>query len=430
MKLFENYTNQFNTLMSNKRQAGNLTTQQFSNFAGTDKLAKAQDNNLPAVTNDKVLITFDRNVLVNLFGNNPYSFTTPTIGTHPDFGTLKHNETEYHYCVSMFVDIKGSTRLSAHYSLPQIRQIKDTLLTLCIHVANFFGGHVHRLQGDGIFLQFVRKGMSENDAIINALNAASLLCQFVKTDLSKIFEEKGLKPLRIRVGMDYGAKDDVLWSHYGLVGCTELTTTSLHTDLAAKLQGDADSNEIRIGKNIREHLDLPDEFYSVPTYNGKPDYYIYQDDTVSYNKYIFNWQSYLKTFDFVKGDPNGKDLMIEVPTLRLRCTATNGTTGHSFYYNQNSLALDKGLKLKYEIVNAQGHVHVKKDFETITWRIINRGKEAGAKNELSPTIQKDYQNKVAFDTSTAYLGHHYMECSISTPHGGNAKKMKFPIYVK
>jgi len=118
------------------------------------------------------------------------------------------------------------------YSLLEVRLIKDSLLTLAIQVSNQFGGHVHRLQGDGIFLQFVRRNRKENDAIINALNATSILTQFVTKDLAEIMGQITLRPLKIRAGIDFGMDDQVLWSYYGIPGCNELTTTSLHTEMA------------------------------------------------------------------------------------------------------------------------------------------------------------------------------------------------------
>ena len=124
----------------------------------------------------KTLLAFDEALVADLFGNNPMRFATISIGTHPDFASLPHNCTADHFCVSMFVDIVGSTKLITNgYSLLEIRRIKDTVLSLFIQVANFFGGHVHRLQGDAAFLQFVRVGEEPSDCIINALNAATLI---------------------------------------------------------------------------------------------------------------------------------------------------------------------------------------------------------------------------------------------------------------
>jgi adenylate cyclase len=262
----------------------------------------------------QTLLSFDRQKMEGLFGKNKSSFSKISIGEHPEFAHLQHNEACNHYCVSMFVDIKGSTRLATKYPLLDVRRIKDTVLTLCIHVANFFGGHIHRLQGDAIFVQFVGKSLHPNDAIINALNAGSVLCQFISVDLYEAFIQNDLDPIKIRVGIDYGRSEEVLWSNYGIPGCSELTTTSLHTDLAAKLQAQSANNEIRIGKNVKDALDLPDEYYKGVTYIDSNnvvvnDEYIFNYNGKRYRKFIFNWRKYLLSYDFVSVGSSGTSLV-------------------------------------------------------------------------------------------------------------------------
>lgn len=383
--------------------------------------------------NSKTLFTYDKNQMERLFGRNKAVFPEVSIGTHPDFAHIKHEEFVYHHCISMFVDIKGSTKLASKYTLPEIRRIKDTVLTLCIHVVNFFGGHVHRLQGDAVFIQFVRTDLHPNDSIINALNTASVLCNFISTDLAKEFEANGVEPLKIRVGIDYGRENEVLWSHYGIPQCSELTTTSLHTDLAAKLQAQAENNEIRIGKNVKEALDLPDDLWSyawTKDSNGQDikDYYIFQNNGFQYNKYIFNWKKYLKTYDFIDTDTNGKDLTVNEKSIKLVCFAHNEDNSINYEYKQNLESLPKGLSLKYHL-RENGHPYFKKNYETIKWKIVNRGAEAKSNNFLESPEQLETKTNPIFETSSAYLGHHFLECRIYSPHS-QTRLFKFPIFVQ
>src|SRR5688500_7507152 len=45
----------------------------------------------------------------------------PVIGDHPDFKHLRANGgLDYHYIVSMFIDVKGSTNFHKRYNLEQI----------------------------------------------------------------------------------------------------------------------------------------------------------------------------------------------------------------------------------------------------------------------------------------------------------------------
>lgn len=428
MKLFNNYLNSISDIVGDSR------IKTFSNFSGESRMPeyfeKAMLSENLAIqrsnTNNKILIEFDKNQLTNLFGSNPFSFNETKIGSHPDFQNLQYHEYEKHYCVSMFMDIKGSTRLNEKYDLFQIRKIKDTVLTLAIHVASHFGGHVHRLQGDGIFLQFVRKGQFEQDAVINAINTASILTHFISSDLAEVFQSNGVQPLCVRIGIDLGFQDDVVWSHYGIPGCSELTTTSLHTDLAAKLQAQAQSNGILVGANIKEILDIKEEFCQTCYDNdGKQDYYIYQGYK-NYRKFDFNWVNYLTSFDFVR--KTSKSIEIEEPRIRLNCKIRVSENEELKTYNQNSFAIKKGSDIEYSIVE-NGHPYFKKDWETIEWVAVNSGKEAKEANELTHDFGGKNRNKTTCQTHAGYVGHHYVECVIKRNHSDNIR-LRFPIFVK
>jgi adenylate cyclase len=434
MKLFGNYLDGIKSIVDD---SDSLQVRSFSNY--TD-----QDINLPryfkkglneslslsrkANVDNKVLINFESDQLTTLFGINEHSFHKISIGNHPDFSDLQHSEYENHFCVSMFMDIKGSTRLIEKFSLLQIRKIKDTVLTLAINVATHFGGHIHRLQGDAIFVQFVRKNQKDQNAVINALNAASVLTHFISTDLADIFTQLQLIPLRVRIGIDYGNSQDVIWSHYGVPGCSELTTTSLHTDLAAKLQAKATSNGILVGGNIKDILDIKSEFCkNVLFTDGTIDYYIYQG-AKNYRKFIFDWEKYLMSFDFIKKASTGNRLLMEVPTIRLVCSINRPGSSDSETYHQNSKAIPKSSSISFRI-HEGGRDYFKKTWETIEWRAFNSGKEAKEKVQETHTFDGKYNNKIYCVTTAAFTGHHFVECIIKRQHSNNIK-ITFPIFVE
>lgn len=430
MKLFNNYLHGISEIV-NKNEI-----RKFSSFTGNGELPYYFEKGIlnerlelqKSNSDNKVLIEFDKSQFTSLFGQNPDSFQQNVIGTHPDFSNINYHEYEKHFCVSMFLDIKGSTRLNEKYSLLEIRKIKDTILTLAIHVAAHFGGHIHRLQGDGVLVQFVRKGQKEQDAVINALNTASILTHFVSTDLARIFLNNGVIPLRVRTGIDLGFKDEVVWSHYGIPGCSELTTTSLHTDLAAKLQTRANSNGILIGGNIKEILDIKPEFcQDIKDTNGNIDYYIYQG-MKNYRKFNFDWVKYLNSFDFTKLNSSRDGLEIDIPRLRIQCMISDENGLYEKVYFQNSLAIPKSFKIKYTLIENERLYH-KRDFETIEWNAHNSGKEAKEAGHENHNFGGISKNKVHCETSAAYKGHHYVECIIKRPHSDN-NKIRFPIFVE
>jgi adenylate cyclase len=435
MRLFDNYLVELDDVLSKKINVTPKFIQEQRKFSSEiQKSIKAQAlsenlENIPAlIDGPKVLFKYDKKFLEEKFGINSHSFSYISIGAHPDF--LDLGETSYinHHCVSVFVDIKGSTRLIEKYSLLEVRLIKDSLLTLSIQVANQFGGHVHRLQGDGIFLQFVRRNKYEIDAIINALNATSILTQFVTKDLADIMKQYNLKPLKIRVGIDFGKSEQVLWSYYGIPGCNELTTTSLHTDMAAKLQSKAYDNNILIGGNIQETLDLKPDFYSIyeSETNKEKVYFISKEFT--YKFFVFNWQEYLLSLPYISKSSDGQTLEVVEQQIHIECYISDENGENSEKYYPNSRSIPKGKKIIYHLKGGNS-MYVKQNFERIEWYANNSGHEAEIAKMSRHDFNQTNHNKVICETSAAYLGHHYVECKIIRDHIGT-KKITFPIFVQ
>lgn len=394
-------------------------------FSVENSMEKAVNGGAIRESKESTTLPAVKKQLTKLFGMPVGYKSTPTIGTHPNFTEMKFGEQRYQYCASMFIDIKGSTNLSVNYSLEQVRMMKDAILSLCIQTVTMFGGHVQRLQGDGLYVQFTDTSIHQNNMMINALNSASVLCQFVSTSLADLFVLRNLKPLRIKVGIDFAEKVKCLWSHYGLPGCNELTATSLHVDLAAKLQARSASNEIRIGQYVKQFLDLPADFIKIPlTSEGKEDLYI--KSSINYRQYIFDWQAYLLMFDFVHKGNNNR-LEIATPEYNLACYVVDAQ-GKEVQYFQNNGAIAKHKKLKFVLMK-NGKVYPKIPYDTITWKIINRGEEAQNANCVEEALDC-YKNNTSITVESAYLGHHYMECVIKRSFEKSNRRLKFGVYVR
>lgn len=444
MNLFDNYSASIQQIISSQ---ANPQTRDFSKLheSNINTISKAvrneNDLTLAPVKNQKHLVQFDKEALANLFGCNPHAFPEPTIGDHPDFCDLQENELTYHYCTSFFLDIKGSTKLSTKYNLEVVRLVKDTLLSLSINVVNFFGGHIQRLQGDALFAQFVRrKEQHINDSVIGAINTASILCHYVNNVLAEIFEEMEVDPLKVRIGIDVGDNEKVLWSRYGLALCGELTTTSLHTDLAAKLQAQAANNGILIGGNVKELLDL--EFKEKNGFieylindEGEKDRYIFNYNGIRYNKFLFNWDTYLLRLPFIKRGSDGISLVAYTPELTLKCFISSPGTENWVEYYPNSYSIPKEYKIKFEIVYSNGKKYLSYH-EKVEWKAFNGGCEA--EQQTPSQRQHDFEGEFKgreCTSSAAFLGHHYVQCKIiqKADKGRQAiqkAKITFPIFVQ
>lgn len=224
-------------------------------------------------------------------------FTNQQVGHHPDFVHLKGTKhKEYHNIVSVFIDVKGSTNLYKKYDNDTVFIITDTIQLLGITLCKIFGGFIHRLQGDGLFVYFGGKGINRKSAVTQALISTSLFNSFLENDLKYLFEAHGIEKIKTRVGMDFGDDKDVLWAMAGIGDTSEVTTVSLHTSLAPKMQQYAMSNGTVVGKNIIDTGQIDKELY----WPVEEERYIYRDPQKSFNygQYHFNWMTFLKQLNY------------------------------------------------------------------------------------------------------------------------------------
>jgi len=238
------------------------------------------------------------------------------LGLHPDFAHLRHSGgTENHYIVSMFVDISGSTNLFKRYVQETVAIITNTIQRAAIHTALIFDGYVHRLQGDGLFIYFGGKGISPKEAVERSLQFSSVFTYFVKNDLKNVFNEQGIEQIFTRIGVDLGHDSDVVWMMAGIGNISEVTTCSLHTSLASKMQGYAERNGVVAGDNIVATVsDLGQYFAPVCQRTDERDRYIFQipEERFNYTQHDFDWLNYLKKQDFIATD------ILGAPQLRNR----------------------------------------------------------------------------------------------------------------
>jgi len=218
------------------------------------------------------------------------------VGLHPDFAHLiKTRESEFHNITSTFIDIKGSTSLYGEYDHEEVFIITNTILSAAINTCHVFGGHIQRLQGDGVFTYFGGRTISEKDALVHSLTSTSVFTYFVKNDLKRVFETHGIENINTRIGIDIGnSHEDVMWAVTGTQECYELTTLSLHTSLAYKAQQKADPNAIIVGKHVKDKLPHLERFFIPVTSNNQ------FEDKFNYKLYNFDWFTYLKSIPFIK----------------------------------------------------------------------------------------------------------------------------------
>ncbi|EGP4996588.1 adenylate/guanylate cyclase domain-containing protein [Enterococcus faecium] len=366
-----------------------------------------------------IIVPEDETLTIAKFPPNRFS---EKIGTHPDF-TDDSLLPKTQYICSIFLDIKGSTRLALKYDLETVQKIKNAVLSTGIEIIRYFGGHIHRLQGDAIFAFTGHSKISKSDAIIQAINAASIIQYMNQNILKEYFENVlGVSSLKIRIGIDFGDDDEVLWSKYGIDDINEVTVTSLHADLSSKLQNKASANSIMIGENVFSYLQLPDDLLSDIYIKGnseEKDYYIMKYKSFNYKMKNFDWSKYLERiahFESYEGD------------FQMKCYYFSESEGWIPYYSEK--ALEKDTDIVYRIEASQLLLH---KINSVEWTVSNSGIEASEEEELDYVVPKDaFSEEDIADfrcpRHTAFNGLHYMICKIKS-EGNITKNKYFSLYV-
>lgn len=305
MKIFDDYLSTVKAAMAADPKSGNLNESLKYASRGLRKPFNAISLN-DAVPENRLLPSLENfSRELGLYPNFEQK-----LGLHPDHAHLKHSDNiENDYIVSMFVDIKGSTNLFKRYVPETVWTITNTIQRAAIHTCLIFGGYVHRLQGDGLFVYFGDKKTTPELASKRALQFAAIFTYFVKTDLKQLFNEQGIEDIYTRIGIDLGYDRDVIWGMAGIGEVSEVTTCSLHTSLASKMQASAPSNGIVAGDHIKNELSGLAEFFTPVSQRtqNENDKYIFRipTDNWNYTQYDFAWLPFLKKQDYIATDLQG-----------------------------------------------------------------------------------------------------------------------------
>ena len=358
-----------------------------------------------------------------------------SIGGHPDFQHLDTpGMTDYGFNVSLFLDIKGSTKLGLVYTPEEVFFIKNTIIRCAIETIRAFDGHVHRIMGDAVLAFFRSDGISARDAAIDAINCGCYLVEFMRQLVApKLRDNNVADDVGIRVGVDYGQHHDVLWGMYGFQGSSEVTATSYFVDVAAKLQQSAPRNRVMIGESIRSLLDIHDgmtelkrinsgeavEQYVMPNYtgaDGKP---------VNYKKYVLKQEKYFSLLP----KPEWHDAPIKITALLK--AKDNVIYQDPEAYHACSRVLSKGVGIAFK---ARFSLPYTTEKVQVRFRVKNHGQEAGDDLGYEVDVDAQYNRErgeywASHWRDTAYTGLHYMVISVLVNGRTEHKGQEFGVYV-
>lgn len=283
MNLFENYKNVI------RKAVENDPTRRNKAYGLSEPLLESNRQYLASLRNELpgMELTSEMKLLAREMGVSEV-FTYHPLGSHPDFVNLKGTDlVEQHWIISGFIDVKGSTKLFNEFTKGTVRLITETIIKASILSVNLCGGYVHRIQGDGLMVYFGGKHVEKKKAVKDALKSFSMISYFVKNDLREFFEENGIHDIHTRGGLDLGHTNQVDWFYSGIGDSGEVTTCSLHTSLAPKMQHNAKNSGIVAGHNV--YTQLGKEKYFECRAKEIHDY----GDGRKYYQYNFDWERYL-----------------------------------------------------------------------------------------------------------------------------------------
>ncbi|CAX56970.1 nucleotide-binding domain-containing protein [Erwinia pyrifoliae] len=344
----------------------------------------------------------------------------PTFGCHPDFEDMEEGELRKGYSVTLFMDIIGSTKLGVIFPPETVFKIKNDIIRCAIETVNSFDGHVHRIMGDAVMAFFRKESHIEQgriaDSAIDTINCATYLIEMFKDVVIPKLNEFGVdESLGIRIGIDYGSDDQVVWGKYGHMESQEVTATSFFVDVAAKLQQKAPKNSIMIGDSFVKLIGFDENQLSVKTKikDGvitqikylSPNYKDANGDLVNYKQFVLKNENYYK---LLPTSDNEDNLVIKA-TLKINEDAPSEDE-----YLPCSRVIKKGMGISFKgLFYSLDHY----EHPVFKFRVVNTGEEA-LKEENNGNHEYDeiakYSDNRYFAKhweDTAYKGLHHMYVS-------------------
>ncbi|MCS4496154.1 guanylate cyclase [Pantoea sp. B623] len=323
------------------------------------------------------------------------------IGTHPELTMLNGLSTTHNqYIVTMFIDIRKSSRLSLLLPLEQAYIVKNRILQACIDIVRALDGYPHRLMGDALMAFFGRSDVSKENAIADAINAASTLRLILKDYIfPSLNEDLGtVIDLGVRIGLDYGSEDEVIWGNFGLGESCEVTALGLPVDMTAKLQQLADKNTAMLGQGVLDYVDFPLDYTMSKFKAGREIEFIEPNITDKEGKAIdrrirlLNMDKYQSLLPFKLNDKKMSAQTLYPNHFLFGCYVDEG--GQEIEYKSLSRFLPKEKKLIFKLKIYPGLSDL-----NIIFCKKNHGEEA--KNNLSEdyTVRVENGNLIKVDNA-------------------------------
>ena len=402
--------------------------------------------NRTAVERDSLTPISDKNSILKLrplFGKSE-NHSSLTIGCHPDFIHLEepNSKPESGYAVTMFIDIVGSTKLGVLYSPNDVFLFKNAVITGAIETITAFDGHVHRIMGDAVMAFFRSKDLEDSvhslNSAIDAINCASYLIEVMDKIVMPQIKEDGLDKVGIRIGIDLGMKDWVLWSNYGIPGINEITATSFYVDIASKLQHKAPTNSIMIGDTLAKELGLIESDFIKIKKKKKNEEFVEEPYVINvtsngnrlkYRQYLLDNKKYFSCLPHGMSESEIKLVVRHGPSKEItslseymNCSKVIPKNNHVNFdveYTNSSIKSTDNVEFKFEVINTGKDAKEKN----------KEGREYGNHESMVKANKLGGKYTASHWEETKYKGLHHMFISVYINGQQYTEKKKFSLFI-
>jgi len=202
-------------------------------------------------------------------------------------GFLRKHVFEQVEMAVIYVDLVGSTKLSLRLPPEKLSIVISSFVQEMSYVISQCEGFVLKFSGDAVIGYFIGKG-SSLQAADDAVGCAESMLRVVRDGINKILsdEDSELPELAIKIGIDFGANTVVQYGSDEKRSLVDLLGASMN--MAAKIQGLAQSNQIVVGKDVfdRFHPSVQEMFVDV-TDNLKDWTYTSRESDVTYRVFEY-----------------------------------------------------------------------------------------------------------------------------------------------
>lgn len=151
----------------------------------------------------------------------------------------------------LYVDLVGSTKMSLELSSDKLSAIVSSFVQEMSYVISQNHGYVLKFSGDAVIGYFIGRG-SILQACDDAVVCAESMLNIMKNGINPILKQKSNLPqLKIKIGIDFGENTVV---QFGNEQKSFVDLLGPSMNMAAKVQGVANPNEIVIGEDVYKKL--------------------------------------------------------------------------------------------------------------------------------------------------------------------------------